>query len=142
MLVKKSGIPVMPPMFDNFFRDWSMSNFSETDTTLPAINIKENDDEFIVEVAAPGMNKNDFKLNLENDVLIVSSEKTADKNENNDRYMRREYSYQSFERSFNLPKNLVDRDKITANYKNGELIISIPKLEEIKPKPPKLIEIN
>ena len=49
-------------MFDNFFRDWSMSNFSETDTTLPAINIKENDDEFIVEVAAPGMNKNDFKL--------------------------------------------------------------------------------
>ena len=88
------------------------------------------------------MNKNDFKLNLENDVLIVSSEKTADKNENNDRYMRREYSYQSFERSFNLPKNLVDRDKITANYKNGELIISIPKLEEIKPKPPKLIEIN
>jgi len=88
------------------------------------------------------MNKNDFKLNLENDVLTVSSEKTAEKNENNDRYMRREYSYQSFERSFNLPKNLVDRDKITANYKNGELIISIPKLEEIKPKPPKLIEIN
>ena len=141
MLVKKAGIPVIPNLFDDFFRDWSVTNFSETNTSLPAVNIKENDDEFTVEVAAPGMEKEDFKIHLENDVLTISSEKTTENNEKNDRYTRKEYSYQSFERSFNLPKNTVDSEKISAQYKNGELVIAIPKRIEAKPKPAKLIEV-
>ncbi|AMC10069.1 hypothetical protein Lupro_01830 [Lutibacter profundi] len=142
MLVKSNGIPVMPSIFDDFFRDWSLSNFSNTNTTLPAVNIKENDDEFKVEVAVPGMDKKDFKINLENNILTISSEKEIENEEKNDKYTRKEYSYQSFERSFNLPKNVVNSEKITASYKNGELIITVPKREEAKPVPAKLIEIK
>lgn len=142
MLVKSNGIPVMPSVFDDFFRDWSLSNFSNTNTTLPAVNIKENDDEFKVEVAVPGMDKKDFKINLENNILTISSEKEIENEEKNDKYTRKEYSYQSFERSFNLPKNVVNSEKITASYKNGELIITVPKREEAKPVPAKLIEIK
>jgi HSP20 family protein len=142
MLVKSSGIPVMPSIFDDFFKDWSLSNYSDTNTTLPAVNIKENEDEFTVEVAAPGMEKEDFKINLNNNVLTISSEKTVENEESNDKYTRREYSYQSFERSFNLPKNIVESNQISATYKNGELKIRVPKKEEAKPTPPKLIEVQ
>ncbi|UMB61481.1 Hsp20/alpha crystallin family protein [Lutibacter sp. A80] len=142
MLLKSSGIPAMPSIFDDFFRDWSLSNYSDTNTTLPAVNIKENENEFTVEVAVPGMSKDDFKINLNNNVLTISSEKTVENEENNDKYTRKEYSYQSFERSFNLPKNIVESDQISAAYKNGELKITIPKKEEAKPTPPKLIEIQ
>ncbi|WP_203229464.1 Hsp20/alpha crystallin family protein [Aureibaculum marinum] len=142
MLVKSNGIPVLPTIFDDFFRDWSSTNFSKTNTSLPAVNIKENEDEFTVEVAVPGMNKKDFQIDLDNDVLTISSEKEAENEETKDNYTRREYSYQSFKRSFNLPKNVVDSDKIKATYKNGELSIVIPKLEEAKPKPARLIEVK
>jgi HSP20 family protein len=142
MLVKSSGIPVMPNIFDDFFKDWSLSNYSDTNTTLPAVNIKENENEFTVEVAAPGMDKKDFKINLDNDILTISSEKTSKNEDINDKYTRKEYSYQSFERSFNLPKDVIANEKITASYKNGELLISIPKKEEAKPIPPKLIEVE
>lgn len=143
MLVKSTGIPAMPSFFDDFLKDWSLSNYSDTNTTLPAVNIKENEDEFTVEVAAPGMDKEDFKINVENNVLTISSEKTVENEEEvKDKYTRKEYSYQSFERSFNLPKNIVESDKITAKYKNGELKISIPKKEAAKPTPPKFIEVN
>lgn len=142
MLVKRDGIPAIPSLFDNFFRDWSLTNFSDTNTTLPAVNIKENEQEFIVEVAAPGMDKKDFKIHLENDVLTISSEKTIESNEKKDNYTRKEYSYQSFERSFNLPKNTVDNDKINAHYKNGELVIAIPKRPEAVTKPARLIEVH
>jgi HSP20 family protein len=141
MLVKSSGIPAMPSIFDDFFRDWSLSNYSDTNTTLPAVNIKENVNEFTVEVAAPGMEKEDFKINVNNNILTISSEKTVENEENNDKYTRKEYSYQSFERSFNLPKNIVESNQISASYKNGELKITIPKKEEAKPTPPKLIEV-
>jgi HSP20 family protein len=142
MLVKTSGIPVIPTVFDDFFRDWSSSNFSTTNTTLPAVNIKENDDQFVVLVAVPGMDKKDFKINLDNNILTIQSEKEIEKNEEKDNYTRKEYSYQSFKRSFTLPKNVVDSDNIEASYINGELEIKIPKLEIAKPKPVKLIEVQ
>ncbi|MCF6182983.1 Hsp20/alpha crystallin family protein [Lutibacter sp.] len=142
MLVKSNRIPVMPSIFDDFFKDWSLSNYSDTNTTLPAVNIKENENEFTVEVAVPGMDKKDFKINLDDNVLTISSEKIYENEDENDKYTRKEYSYQSFERSFNLPKDVVNSDKITANYKNGELVINIPKKEEAKPIPPKLIEVK
>lgn len=91
--------------------DWSSRHYSDTNTTLPAVNIKENNDAFVVEMAAPGMVKDDFKIELNNDLLTISSEK---KNENvtkeGETYTRREYSYQSFSRSFTLPKT-VDAEK-------------------------------
>ena len=142
MLVKSKGVPVMPTILDDFFRDWNTTNFSETNTSLPAVNIKENEDEFTVQVAVPGMDKKDFQIDLDNDVLTISSEKKEENKETKDNYTRREYSYQSFKRSFNLPKNVVDSDKIKANYKNGELSIAIPKREEAKPKPARLIEVK
>lgn len=142
MLVKSSGYPVFPSLLDDFFRDWSTTNFSDTNTTLPAVNIKENDNEFVVEVAVPGMNKNDFKIDLENNLLTISSEKVSNDEEKKGNYTRKEYSYQSFKRSFTLPKNIVDSDKIKAKYHAGELIIEIPKKEEAKPIPARLIEIQ
>lgn len=142
MLLKNTDFPVLPNVFNDFFRDWSTSNFSDTNTTLPAVNIKENENEFTVDVAAPGMNKEDFQVNLENDILTISSEKKENKEDTNDNYTRKEYSYMSFKRSFTLPKGIVDSEKIKATYKNGELKINIPKLEAAKPKPAKLITVK
>jgi HSP20 family protein len=114
-----------------------------TNTTLPAVNIRENAENFIVEMAAPGMNKEDFKIELEGNDLRISSEKRSE-NETKDgeRYTRREYSYQSFQRSFTLPRDVVDVDQINAKYENGVLQLSIPKKEEAKQKPPRMIEIQ
>ncbi|MEE3998908.1 Hsp20/alpha crystallin family protein [Tenacibaculum sp. FZY0031] len=142
MLLKSTDFPALPNVFNDFFRDWSTANFSETNTTLPAVNIKENENEFTVDVAVPGMNKEDFQVNLENDVLTISSEKQETTKETNDRYTRKEYSYKSFKRSFTLPKGIVDSEKIKASYKNGELKINLPKLEAVKPKPAKLITVE
>ncbi len=143
MLVKRrTGIPVLPNVFDEFLSGWPLTNFSETNTTLPAVNIKENDNEFTVEVATPGLDKKDFNIDFENDVLTISSEKTVEGEETSNKFTRKEYSYQSFKRSFRLPENVADTDKIAATYKNGELVITIPKREELKPKPARLIEVE
>jgi len=143
MLVKANhSFPTLPNLFDDFFRDWSVSNFSDTNTTLPAVNIKEDTNGFTIEVAAPGMDKKDFNINFENDVLTISSEKKVENEDSGDNYTRKEYSYQSFTRNFRIPENTVDSDKIAASYKNGELLISIPKREEAKPKPARLIAVK
>lgn len=143
MLVKANPIfPAMPSLFDDFFRDWSITNFSDTNTTFPAVNIKEDDNGYSIEVAAPGMDKKDFNIHFDKDVLTISSEKKIENEDKGDNYTRKEYSYQSFTRSFRIPENTVDGEKITANYKNGELLISIPKKEEVKPKPARLIAVK
>lgn len=129
-------------LFDNEFADWANSNYSSTNTTLPAVNIKETDDDFEVTMAVPGMSKKDFKVNLKDNILTISSEKKEEKEEKDANYTRREYSYQSFSRSFTLPKDVVDDDKITAKYDNGELRLTIPKKEEVKTKKPLQIEIK
>jgi len=142
MLVKHKPFRTFPSIMDNIFNDWPGTNFSDINRSVPAVNIKENNDEFIVALAAPGMEKKDFNINLENDVLTISSEKKVEKSEDKDNYSLREYNYQSFTRSFNVPKDMVDGDKIAAKYKNGELIIKVPKREEVKAKPPRLIEVH
>lgn len=128
--------------FDKAFSDWNSTNFSLTNTTLPAVNIQESKDDFLVSMAVPGMSKKDFKLDLSDNILTISSEKKEEKKEEEQNYTRKEYSYQSFSRSFTLPKNVVNDEKISAKYENGELKILIPKKEEAKPKKPKLISIN
>lgn len=122
--------------------DWSNLNYSNTNTTLPAVNVLENDNEFVIELAAPGMKKEDFRINLENNILTISSERKEEKEEKKDQYSRREFSYQSFQRSFTLPEYHADREKVTAKYIDGILNIIIPKREEAKPKPAREIEIS
>ncbi len=135
----------VPSLFDRFFEgdllDWSNRNFSQTDTTLPSVNIKETTDGFEVEVAAPGFEKKDFKLELDNEMLTVSSEKKLEsETREGERYTKHEFSYQSFNRSFALP-NSADIEHIGANYENGILRIYIPKKEEAKPRPMRTIAI-
>lgn len=144
LLAKRNG-NLMPDFF-NLSRDlfdWNNSNFSNTDTSLPAVNIRESSDSFEVEMAAPGMTKKDFNIELNNNLLTISSEK-MDKNERKEgeRFTRKEFSYQSFQRSFMLPKEVVDDDKINARYENGVLYLHIPKKEEAKVRPPKQIAVK
>lgn len=135
-----------PSLFDRFFEndlfDWSNRNYSNTNTTLPSVNIKESNEDFEVEVAAPGFSKNDFRIELNHYLLTISSEKELDKEtKEGQQFTLREFSYQSFSRSFTLP-NSADSEKIGAKYENGILRILIPKKEEAKPKPAKAIEIK
>ncbi len=137
--------PTIPSFVDNFFSrdlmDWNNSNFSSTNSTLPAVNIRENEDSFQIEVAAPGLAKENFKVNLDRNLLTISSEVRHEKEEGDKKYSRHEFSYQSFQRSFTLPEAAVEGDKITAKYADGILYVTLPKREEIKPKPAREIEI-
>ena len=138
--------PMWPSLFNDFFgRDWmdfNSRNFSSTNTTLPSVNIKEDNNGFEVELAAPGFDKGDFKVELDKSVLTISSEKKVEKEtKEGQQFTQKEFSYQSFCRSFALP-SIVEADKISAKYDNGILRVSIPKKEEAKPKPAKKIEIK
>lgn len=140
--------PSFPSLFDDFMSrdmsDWLSTNFSTTGTTLPAVNIKEDDNQFVVELAAPGMTKKDFNIELENDILTIHSEKKneVEKNNEDDNFYRKEFSYQSFQRSFRVPQDKVNAEKINANYKDGILRLVLPKFEEKKAKPRKQIAIS
>jgi len=147
-LVKKNGsrLNALPMLFDDFFSreifDWKNSNFSNTSTTIPAVNIKETPEHYEVEVAAPGMTKKDFNLELDGNILTISSERQSQREENeSERYSLREFSYQSFQRTFTLQKEVVDVERIEAKYENGILRLLIPKKEEARQKPPRQIQI-
>ena len=147
-MVKRNGwlFNDMPTLFNDVFtRDlwnWGLENNSSTNTTIPAINVKETNDNLEVEVAAPGMDKKDFKIELDGNMLTISSEKRNEwQNNENEKYTRKEFSYQSFQRTFQLPKEVVDADKIQAKYDNGLLRLTIPKKEHAKQRPPRMIEI-
>lgn len=138
--------PSFPSLIDNLLSrdmmDWSSSNYSTTNTTLPAVNIRENENDFLIEVAAPGMSKKDFKISLEDNVMTISSERNTEEKQDEDDYKRREFSYQSFQRSFSIDEKLVDGEKISARYAEGILFITLPKRDEMKPKPPREIKIS
>ena len=142
----RNSYSAIPTLVDNFFGrelfNWDNTHFSTTQTTLPAVNIKESADMIEVEVAAPGMEKQDFKIQLDNNTLTISSEKEHNDEKQEEGYSRREFSYQSFQRSFILPKDVVNDEGIAARYENGVLHLSIPKKEEAKQKGPRLIEIG
>ena len=147
-LVKRNGslLNPLPMFFDDFFNrdvfNWNNSNFSVTNTTIPAVNIKETLENYEVELAAPGMTKKDFKIELNGNSLTISSEKSHQYEENkSEKYFRKEFSYQSFQRTFTLQKEVVDIEKIEAKYENGLLHLLIPKKEEVKQKSTRLIEI-
>jgi len=137
--------PTLPSFLDSFLSidwlDWNESNFSTTNSTLPAVNIKETDESFMIEMAAPGLTKDNFKVHLDRNRLVISSELRDEKNESDEKYSRREFSYQSFQRSFAIPEGTIDGDKISAKYNNGILMITIPKRAEIHTKSAKEIDI-
>lgn len=132
-----------PSLVDEFFGKDLLGNIIDgfTGVNMPAVNIVDEKDDFRIEVAAPGLDKKDFKIDLNNNVLTISSEKNDEKEEKNERFMRREFSYSSFKRSFTLPET-AQVDKIVANHKNGILQITIPKKEEARVKPPRQIAIE
>lgn len=136
----------LPSFFERFLNndlsDWNLTNFSGTNTSLPAVNVKETADDFVIELAAPGMEKKDFKINFKNNVITISSEREDKKEEKKDNYTRREFSYQSFQRAFTVPENAILSDKIEAAYNNGILEIKLPKREEVKPQPEREIKIS
>jgi len=144
--VKNALLPTVSRFFDDDWTslmDWTNRNFSNTATTLPSVNVKENDNEYIVEMAVPGMKKDDFEVVVNDNVLTIKSEvKNESKEKDGDNYTRKEFSYQSFQRSFNLNNNVVDDAKIKATYKDGILNITLPKKEEAKPKPIRNIKIS
>jgi HSP20 family protein len=139
-----TGLPSFSSWFDNFFENSLgtefLSNFN-TGITLPAVNIKESSDNFTLELAIPGMKKSDFTIDVENKVLSIASEVKHEDEETKDHYTRREFGYSSFKRTFTLPDS-VESDKVKASYKDGILMITLPKREEAKQKPPKRIEIS
>jgi HSP20 family protein len=133
-----------PSIVDEFFGSDLFPKFffeSEKMSNVPAVNIVEGTADYRIEVAAPGLEKKDFKIDLDNNVLTVSSKKEQEAEEKDDRFMRKEFNYTSFSRSFALPES-VDPEKITANHKDGVLSIVVPKKEEAKIKPVKQIKIS
>jgi HSP20 family protein len=121
-------------VFDRFFDGFDYSNSFRT----PAVDVREDDDKYLMEMELPGLTEKDVNVKVEDGVLTISSKKEESKEEKDEGYLRRERRHHSFSRSFTLPDN-VDVDKITANFKNGLLDVSVPKSPAAKPK---LIEVK
>ena len=126
-----------PSLFDDFFKPWNewFSNGGIMGKTMkmPAVNVTENQDNYLVSLAAPGLKKDDFHVDISGNLVTISSEKEETKEDKEKNYTRKEYNYSSFSRSFTLPED-VKQDKIEASYEDGVLQISLPKKEESKSK--------
>jgi HSP20 family protein len=142
----RQAFPSFPALLNDFFsRDlynWDNFNNSASNTTIPAVNTREADDAYEVEIAAPGLKKEDFKINLEGNLLTISSEFKSESENKQSNYTSKEFSYQSFKRTIALPDGSVEEDGIQARYENGLLLINIPKKEEAKKKAPRQISIS
>ena len=139
-----SSMPAIdrPLGFPSFFSDtlerlWS----DETVSWMPAVNIRERDEDFVIDLAVPGMSKQDFSVELDNGVLTVSGERKNETAEENDRHTTREFYYGSFRRTFNLPDS-ADPEKVSASYKDGILTLTVMKHESKKLKPKRKIQID
>ena len=130
-----------PTLLDELFDDrWF--NFDTLNQTFPAVNTIEKDNQYLLEIAVPGMDKKDFEIEIQNDLISISSISKQEKEvKDNLNYNRQEFNYNSFYRTFSLPKE-VDQSKIKAIYSNGILTITLPKLKEVISKSKKLIEVK
>ncbi|TKD61329.1 Hsp20/alpha crystallin family protein [Flavobacterium sp. ASW18X] len=139
-LVKRNNV-LLPNLMNEFFTpDWfgGMENFKNN---VPAVNIKETEKEFELELSIPGFNKEDFNVEVDKDLLTISSEVKKADEQTEDNYTRKEFSISSFKRAFTLPES-VNSDAINAAYENGILKLTLPKKEEALPKPKRLIQIG
>lgn len=130
-----------PALLDELFDDrWF--NFDTFNQTFPAVNTIEKENQYLLEIAVPGMDKKDFEIEIQNDLISISSISKQEKEvKDNYNYNRQEFNYNSFHRTFSLPKE-VDQSKIKATYSNGILTITLPKLKEVISKSKKLIEVK
>lgn len=141
-LVKRNNANrVFPSVMDELFKDL-MGGTQYVQKAVPPVNIKETEQEFTIELIAPGLKKEDFNIELDNDLLTVSAEIKSEKTEQEEgKFTRREFSFSSFKRSFSLPET-VKEEGINASYQNGILAITLPKKEEALPKAKRLVEIS
>ena len=135
----------MPRFFDDFFTK-EMDGFSTQTAkrnSLPAVNIKEDESSFQLEVVAPGRNKEDFQVKFDQGVLTISAKQDDEQESKNEQsnYLKREFRHGNFQRSFRVEEKEVNGDNIVAKYENGVLYLSLPKREEAKPKPARQIEV-
>jgi len=133
----------VPAYWDDFFNDNFFTNGHNyaSEGSTPAVNVAEDEREYRIEVAVPGLNRKDVRIDLEDDVLTISSERNEKRGEKKEHYMRREFRQSEFKRSFQLPES-VDQNKIEASHDAGILTIQLPKREEVLQKAPKQIEIK
>lgn len=138
-IIKRNNV-VFPAFVNEILRpDWfgGIDNFQNG---LPPVNVKENEKDFELELAAPGRKKEDFNVEIDNGLMTISAEQKSEDTSSDENYTRREFSYTSFKRSFSLPKT-INADQINASYEDGVLKFVLPKREEALPKPKRLIEI-
>jgi len=142
-LIKRSDDWGLPTLWEDLFNNdlFNFPSFVAKGTTVPAVNISETEDNYTVEMAVPGMKKSDFNINLDHNVLTISSEQEEEKEEKDKNFTKKEFSYQSFERSFTLPET-VDQEKISAKYTDGVLKVVLPKKEESKVQSSKVIKVS
>ena len=133
------------PTFGSLFTDWAgTENFFDTDwikPNIPAVNVKENETNFQIEVAAPGLSKKDFEITVDKGILSISANKETESEEKQENYTRKEFSYTSFNRSFSLPENTLE-EAIEAKYEDGILILTVQKKTLTQKPEKKAIEIK
>lgn len=135
MATREMTRPLGFPVFEEFFKPWNdwfeKSSLLGKMTTVPPVNIIENEDSYVLSLAVPGMKKDDFKISLEGLMLTISTEKEEEKEEIEEKFTRREYNFYSFSRSFTLPED-VKPEYIEAKYEEGLLKIVLPRKDEVK----------
>lgn len=132
-----------PTLFDDFFkpwREWFDMGWDKV-STVPSVNVTEADKEYKISVAAPGLQKDDFKVNVDGNMITISAERSTSSEEKEEKFTRKEYNFTSFSRTFTLPDNVM-ADKIEARYENGELMLMLPKVVDEKVSTHKKIEIR
>ncbi|GLB49945.1 Hsp20/alpha crystallin family protein [Neptunitalea lumnitzerae] len=141
-LVKRNNNVWLPNLLDEFLMKPDLfGGVQNLGNNTPAVNIKDNEKEFLLELAVPGRKREDFNLEVDEGVLTISSEVKSENEVKEHNYTRREFNYSSFKRAFTLPET-VNEDAIKANYEDGVLSIELPKKEEALPKPKRSIEIG
>jgi HSP20 family protein len=142
-MLAKINRSYVPAYWDDFFNDSFFNQLNSTNSKghSPAVNISEDDKGYSIEVAAPGIARKTFNLEIENDVLTISTENKESKEESKQNFLRREFNYQTFKQSFQLPET-VDQDQIKASHDAGILTLTLPKKEEVVQKAPRQIEVK
>ncbi|MBT8183831.1 MAG: Hsp20/alpha crystallin family protein [Eudoraea sp.] len=139
-IIRRNNL-VFPSLMNEIFKpDW-FGGMENLGANLPAVNIRENEKDYELELAVPGMKKDDFNVEVDNNIMTISAEVNTESDVSEDSYTRREFSFTSFKRSFTLPET-IDEDKIKASYVDGILKFTLPKKEEALPKPKRMISIG
>jgi HSP20 family protein len=142
-LMKFNNERLFPSVFNDFFKPWNEwfdSDLMKT-MTVPSVNVSENDKEYRLTMAAPGLKKDEFKIDIDGDIITISAETKMEKEEKDEKFSRKEYSYKTFTRSFTLPE-AINSEKIEAVYENGELKLMLPKKAEMKKTTAKHIAVH